>query len=293
MVSSAQLSIVTSDNVELGATHYFTDHKPDGIKSAAPLIIVAGATGTPQRFYKRFAEAAVNAGCQVLTFDYRGIGRSRPQTLKGYQVDYLDWAKQDLAAVIAHCKIYDAPIYIVGHSYGGHAVGLLPDLSPIRGVWTFGTGAGWSGWMPTFERIKVQFMWHIVAPVLTRVYGYLGWSRLGMGEDLPLNVYRQWKHWCSYPNYFFGDPELPELPKQFARVKIPVTAINATDDKWAPPVSRDAFMQHYSNANLSLQTVTPNSVGQGIGHMGYFRSHCESLWHEVFAAITPKTASQQ
>lgn len=285
MSKVTELLITTDDHIQLGATHYLPSNtSPPSYQ--IPLIVIAGATGTPQGFYKRFASAAVSHGCQVITFDYRGIGRSKPVSLKGYKMNYLDWAQKDLAAVIQYCARFDAPLYIVGHSYGGHAIGLLPDLSPIRGVWTFGTGAGWHGWMPKSEQLKVRFMWHIVAPILTRMYGFLAWSRLGMGEDLPLNVYKQWKRWCSFPHYFFDDPEMPQLKNLFSRVKFPVTAINADDDKWAPPSSRDAFMGYYHNAQLYLETLDSKQFDQQIGHMGYFRSHCESLWNSIFAAIT-------
>ena len=40
----------------------------------------------------------------------------------------------------------------------------------------------------------------------SRTTGYLAWSHLGMGEDLPLEVYRHWKAWCRYPHYLFDDP---------------------------------------------------------------------------------------
>ena len=36
-------------------------------------------------------------------------------------------------------------------------------------------------------------MWRVIGPLMTRYKGYLAWSKLGMGEDLPLGVYRQWK----------------------------------------------------------------------------------------------------
>jgi predicted alpha/beta hydrolase len=34
-------------------------------------------------------------------------------------------------------------------------------------------------------------MWRVIGPLMTRYKGYLAWSKLGMGEDLPLGVYRQ------------------------------------------------------------------------------------------------------
>jgi Serine aminopeptidase, S33 len=89
-------------------------------------LIVAGATGVPQRFYRRFAEFAAAAGYSTMTLDYRGVGLSAPTTLKGFRMDYFDWGRLDLAAAVDAMSSPDVPLYIVAHSYGGHAFSVLP-----------------------------------------------------------------------------------------------------------------------------------------------------------------------
>ena len=251
---------------------------------ARAIIVLASATGVPQGFYRRFAEYATAQNFAVVTFDYRGIGQSAPASLKGFAMDYRDWARQDLQAVIQQMSLHGLPLCLVGHSYGGHALGLLDNHQLLSAAYVFGLGAGWHGWMPRAEGLKVQFMWHLVAPVLTRLQGYLGWSLLGMGEDLPLGVYQQWKRWCAFPHYFFDDPAYPLLKQAFATVKTPLKAVNAMDDKWAPPRSRDAFIQFYAGSSISCIDVAPAAIGcSQLGHMGYFRAHAQTLWPDVFA----------
>lgn len=273
-----------SDSVDLNcALHSAISESQSPRISSKALILVAGATGVPQGFYRRFAQAAVEQGFCALTFDYRGIGRSKQGSLKGFKMDYLDWAQKDLHAVLDYARKFELPVYIIGHSYGGHAIGLLPNLQDVQGAWTFGTGAGWHGWMPNAEQWRVKFMWHFLGPIFTRLYGYLAWSRLGMGEDLPLGVYKQWKRWCSFPNYFFDDPQMKGIHEKFERVKFPLFAVNSVDDDWATPASRDAFMSKYRNAQLRLKTIEPDKERQKvIGHMGYFKSHSAHLWQTVF-----------
>jgi pimeloyl-ACP methyl ester carboxylesterase len=105
-------------------------------------LIVAGATGVPQRFYAAFARFAANQGIAVWTLDYRGVGSSRPPSLRGFRMDYLDWARLDLAALLDHVAAQvGGPIWMVGHSYGGHAFGLLPGHERIERLATFATGA--------------------------------------------------------------------------------------------------------------------------------------------------------
>lgn len=275
---SEPLALRASDGYPLSALLFRPPGTPRG------RLLVAGATGVPQRFYRRFALHAASRGYTTLTLDYRGIGESAPAQLRGMQMDYRDWARLDLAAALHALQHLpppdDTPLVLVGHSYGGHAIGLLPQHAALAGAYTFGTGAGWHGWMPPLERTRVLLMWKLLGPLMTRWAGYLPWSRLGMGEDLPLGVYQQWRRWCQHPHYFFDDPEIgTQMRTLFAAVRTPIVAANALDDLWAPPASRDAFMAGYCNAGWRPLDIRPHSQGLGaIGHMGYFRSAGQPLW---------------
>jgi predicted alpha/beta hydrolase len=247
-------------------------------------LIVAGATGVPQRFYRAFAQHAAAHGYTTLTLDYRGVGQSRPATLRGFRMAYLDWAHLDLAAAVDHMADPAVPLFMVGHSFGGHAFGLLPNHDRVARFHTFGTGAGWHGWMPRAEQLRVLLLWRVFGPLVVRTSGYLAWRRFGLGEDLPLGVYRDWKRWCAYPRYFFDDPAMAHLADQFARVTTPMRAANALDDRWASPASRDAFMAAYRGTPWEAVDIDPVQRALGpIGHMGYFRRQAEPLWREVLA----------
>lgn len=253
-------------------------YEPEGEVRAQ--VLVAGATGVPQGFYRRFAQYAAERGFATMTFDYRGIGESAPASLRGFELDYLDWSRLDLAAAVEAHSHAQRPLFLVGHSFGGHAFGVLPNYDRVAAFYTFATGAGWAGWMPPLERLRVGLMWNVLGPMMTAWKGYLNWSLLGMGEDLPLNVYRQWRAWCRYPRYFFDDPQVgEEMARLFERVETPMVAANASDDTWAPPASRDAFMQGYRRAPWLGVDIHPED-GR-IGHMGYFRAGAEPLWDEV------------
>uniref|UniRef100_A0A486XJT6 Hydrolases of the alpha/beta superfamily n=1 Tax=Rheinheimera sp. BAL341 TaxID=1708203 RepID=A0A486XJT6_9GAMM len=270
---------------------FFTINATDGYplvaqyyqaKSAKGIIIVASATGVPQGFYRHFAKFASEQGFDVVTFDYRGIGRSAPESLKGFDVDFRDWARKDLQAVVDKMRSKALPLFLLGHSYGGHALGLIDNHQYLNAAYFFGVGAGWHGWMPRLEQIKVTIMWHLVAPVITRIKGFLGWSKLGMGENLPLGVYKQWKRWCGFPHYFFDDDMYPEMKNLFATVKTPFKAVNAIDDKWAMPRSRDAFIKHYQFSDSVTEDINPKNLGLNrIGHMGYFRRQSQVIWPDI------------
>lgn len=277
------VQILACDGCLLSGLHYV---------ARAPLkgqLIMAGATGVPQLFYRHFAEHASRQGFSVWTFDYRGIGLSRTGPLQGFQASFTDWARLDLAAMVDHVDMSEGPIFMTGHSFAGHAFGMLPNHGRIAAFHTFGTGAGWHGWMPRGEAVRIRLLWDLVLPVLVAIKGYMPSSRIGLGEDLPLGVYQQWRRWCRFPNYFFDDPGMAHLKDVFARVRTPITAGAAMDDAWALPASRNAFMKGYRNADVRLIDIDPAPFGR-IGHMGYFRPKAAPLWDEMlagFAAIAP------
>lgn len=135
------------------------------------------------------------------------------------------------------------------------------------------------------QAFKVRFLWNIVLPVLVKWKGYMAWSKLGMGEDLPLGVYRDWKRWCQHPGYFFDDEGFKHLKEIYAQVTIHYVAATSTYDLWAPPRSRDSFCQHYSGCELDLKIILPRQ-NQNIGHMGYFREGCKELWQDMLTWLS-------
>ncbi|MFM8481573.1 MAG: alpha/beta fold hydrolase [Gammaproteobacteria bacterium] len=282
------ITLTAADGYRLGALRYPPDVERRG------RLIIAGATAVPQHYYARFAAVAAQRGLETWTLDYRGVGQSAPPTLRGFRMNYFDWAELDLAALIDHLTGIDRePLLMVGHSYGGHALGLLPNHDRVQRMATFATGAGWHGWMPPLERLRVMLLWRVIGPLLVHSRGYLAWNTLGLGENLPRDIFYQWRRWCAWPRYFFEDPELPDLAQRFLTVRTSIRAINAADDNWAMPASRDAFMAAYANAPVELITVKPGELGmKTIGHMGYFRPAASLLWQNTLDWLQSDSSNQ-
>ncbi|MBO9578193.1 MAG: alpha/beta fold hydrolase [Microbacteriaceae bacterium] len=271
--------IVTDDGVELGVTRT----APAGATRAS--ILVASATAVPRGFYRRFAEHAAKAGYEVLTMDYRGTGESRPTSLRGYEMTFADWAEHDIPAGIEALRA-DRPRYLVGHSYGGSALGLVPGTERLAAAYTFGSGTGWGGWMSPAERRRVRVLWAF-AGALTAVMGYAPWSRLGGGEDLPAGAFRQWRRWTGFPRFVVDDPLVPDAAARYASVRIPLTYATAVDDPWATPRARDETLACYTGAaSRTAVDLHPSDIGvEQIGHMGYFRAGAEAFWDDVLATF--------
>ncbi len=270
-------AIVALDGQPVAATLF----PAAGREEPREVVVIACATATPQGFYRGFAEHARAMGRDVVTFDYRGIGKARPARLRGFQAGFLDFIEKDLAGVVEWASQF-GPVDLVGHSLGGQALGLLPRPGRVRSLATFGTGVGHHSYMPRSERPKVLAVWWLLGPLLASIYGYLPGRRLGFGEDLPLQAYRDWRRWCLRPRYWFDDPAVDFAPR-FAAVRSAVLSVSADDDRWAPHASADMFMSFYAGAEVEKRRLSPAERGlPRIGHMGFYRrDNGAALWPVV------------
>ena len=159
---------------------------------APPLgtVIINPATGVLARYYHRYAAYLAAHGFAVLTYDYRGIGLSRPARLRGSGIRWRDWGERDFEAVVAfaHARDPHGSIAVVGHSIGGFLIGFAPSATRIDRVLT--VGAQYAYWRDyaVARRRRLVLCWHVVMPALTRVFGYFPGKRLGWLEDLPAGV---------------------------------------------------------------------------------------------------------
>ena len=70
------MELTARDGYRLGATLF----RPAASNGRA--VMIMAATGVPQEYYAKFAAFLAERGFTVLTFDYRGIGRSRHAPLR-------------------------------------------------------------------------------------------------------------------------------------------------------------------------------------------------------------------
>ena len=191
-----------------------------------------------------------------------------------------DWALNDMVGVmdwVAQRHPSDRT-FIVGHSFGGQAAGLLDNVADLAGMVTVSSQSGYWGHQGGDQKWVVGFHAYVTLPLVTRAYGYSPWSKVGAGEDLPRGVALQWSSWCRHPDYLLSDAVLPL--ERYLDFEAPVLAYSIADDKWGTRESVDAWMANY--ANLERRRIVPADHGlDRLGHMGWFKAGSESLWEDA------------
>jgi predicted alpha/beta hydrolase len=265
----------TGDGREIAARFFSPGAAPKGA------VLIVPAMGTSQDYYRAFATWLAREGFLVATFDYRGTGRSRSGTLRGFKADILDWARLDCAAMIEALGNENPglPLYWIGHSLGGQIFALVPNRSRVAKAVTVATGSGyWRENVPSL-RPKAWWLWFVVTPLALALWGYFPGKTLRKIGDLPRGVMAQWRAWCLDPDYSYG-AESDAVRAEYAAVRTPIVSLSFSDDEMMSLRNTEAMHSYYSGAPRRMKRLTPQDIGvPRIGHFGFFRSAFEaSLW---------------
>jgi predicted alpha/beta hydrolase len=271
------LRIPALDGFLLAATLY----EPAPAADRDVTVLVNSATAVPRSYYDGFARHLAGQGFAVLTYDYRGIGESRPRRLGRFRAWMRQWGEEDQAGVLDWIAGHLRPskLLVVGHSVGGQIVGLAPNNRRISALLGVAAQNGYLGHWPAPTRYSLALRWYLTVPLVSRLFGYVpGW--LGIKEDLPGGVAREWAAWCRRPDFLFEGHE--ERRRGFERFARPILAYSFADDPYAPRPAVESLLGAYRNARIAHRHVAPREVGApAIGHFGFFRDRFrETLWRE-------------
>ncbi len=273
-----------TDGFELSG-HWFGD-----AASARAGVLLVAAMGVPQRFYADLGRWLAAHGLLVLSFDYRGIGSSRPaayaNSLRGLKTDVLVWAERDTAAALALLAAAlpaERPIHWLGHSLGGQIFGLVPGHERVASVIAVASGSGYLGHYPPRLKRRSRWLWWVVAPTAVAALGYFPGRRLRMLHDLPAGAIRQWRRWCLSPEYLMSEGGRA-WRERYASLRTPMLLLSFTDDEYMSSRSIDALHDWYAGAPRQRRRIAPSDAGlDGIGHFGFFRERNGRLrlWPEL------------
>jgi predicted alpha/beta hydrolase len=278
-VLAQDTTIAARDGFSLAASVFAPAAPPRGA------VLINSATAVPRKIYRGFASYLAQRGFTVLTYDYRWTGGSRPASLRGFAVRMRDWAALDVAAAIDHMRAVwpKLPLAAVGHSFGGQAIGLAPNNTEISRALLVAAQAGYWRLFHTPENYRVYLMLRLIGSPLARLLGYMP-GRLGIGEDLPRDVFLEWTGWVMKPRYFFDDTTLSALDN-FSKYRGALRAICLTDDPWATPAAVDMLCAGFTATTPERIDIAPGAIGAAkLGHFGFFRGeHRDTLWRDAAA----------
>jgi len=269
------LTIEASDQFPIAVTSFGENN------AANKIIVISSAIGVPQKFYIKFATFLANKGFLVFTYDYRGIGQSKPKSLKGFNANFIDWADKDFMAVTKYINqnypTHDK--YLIGHSIGGIILGLSKAYESYQKFVTIGSQFGYIKNFQEKDKLKIKTFFKVIIPVLTPIYGYFPSPKVGMGEPLPKGIAYDWKRIILGKESILGYAD--QTQNYYSEIRQPMFILSLNDDYMAPPKTVDLFANLVmKNAKKKRLNLHPKDYGlKAIGHMDFFREkNKDTLW---------------
>ena len=269
-------SVETSDGYKITATSFGENNATNKI------IVISSAIGIKQSFYTKYATYLANKGFLVFTYDYRGIGESKPGKMKDFEAHFIDWADKDFMGLTQYIEEFypNHEKFLIGHSIGGIMIGLTRAYKVYSKIVTIGSQFGYIKNFHGKDKPKVSFFFRIAIPILSSFYGFFPSQKVGMGEPIPLGIASDWRKLILREKSILGYAD--ETQNLYDEITKPVFIISIDDDYMATPKSVDLFAELVlNNAKKKRLNIIPKEYGlDEIGHLDFFREkNKEQLWN--------------
>ncbi|MEI7488773.1 MAG: alpha/beta fold hydrolase [Chryseobacterium sp.] len=269
-----KLILNTHDNIELTA-HLFLPEKSNNT-----FLLINSATGVKQHIYFSFAQFFSEKGFTVITYDYRGIGLSKPKNMKGFKASMRIWGSEDYKTLTEYIKnrFSDYEKYCLGHSVGALILGMNKDSEMFKEFIFVGTQNAFVGHLKFTTKIEAYLGFGIAQPVTTTLLGYFPANWFGLGESLPKNCAYDWRTLILNKKSTNGLLEkIDDFSKNLTQK---VFVVRAEDDVWLTEKGVKSLLNDtYPNLKPTYRLVMVSESEKGeIGHVNFFRSFNKKLW---------------
>lgn len=270
--------LLARDGYALGATLF---EPPPGIEPAQAVLLCGGG-GVPARVYHHLAAWLAQRGAATLCFDYRGIGRSRPDSLRGFRASLEDWAEHDCAAAIdwLQGRFPRARLTGIAHSIGGLILAGAPNAGVLERFLLVGPHTGYCGDYHPRWRVPMTLWWHWLMPSLVALMGYFPGRALRIGEDLPARFAFQWAGRRT-PQLQAEDERAAAGLARCRALRGRALALTFTDDGFATAQGARRVLESLPRLAVEHRVISPRDAGlRRIGHFGFFRATAaeRGLW---------------
>ncbi|WP_312765147.1 serine aminopeptidase domain-containing protein [Epilithonimonas sp.] len=279
------INIRAEDHYSL-SVHIFEPQNPN-----RKILLINSATGVKQQIYFSFAQFFSEQGFTVITYDYRGIGLSKPDKMKGFEASMRIWGAKDYKAVTNYIKtnFSDYQKFCLGHSVGALILGMNKDSGMFEEFIFVGTQNAFVGNLKFKTKIEAYIGFGIAQPLSTKLLGYFPADWFGLGESLPSGSAFDWRTLILNKK---STNKLLEKSEDFSKnLAQKVFVVRAEDDAWLTEKGVKSLLKNtYPNLKPTYRLIkTSESEKNEIGHINFFRSYNKKLWNIILERLEAKS----
>lgn len=244
-----------------GATSGFRRFDPpERCGAACAAVLLMPAMGVAADYYDRFAAQLAERGLAVTTVDLRGVGTSsvRPEARPGF--GYATMVENDVPAYVETARVAapGRPLFVVGHSLGGHLAVLHAAHEPRAFDAMAFVACGtlhYAAW-PGLARYRILASTQVAATI-GRVVGYFPGHRVGFGGRQPASLMRDWARQSRTGRYTIHGARL-DYDAALLAVTAPALGVAVAGDDFAPPGSTQGLLDKLGSTRRELVVAEPD-----------------------------------
>ncbi|MCW4450688.1 alpha/beta hydrolase [Kaistella sp. BT6-1-3] len=252
------------------------------------LLVINSATGVRQQVYFSFAKYLATQGFTVITYDYRGIGESKPRKMKGFEASMRIWGTRDFKTITGFIKenYPDYTKFCLGHSVGALILGMNEDSVIFKKFIFVSTQDAYIGHLSWRVAVTAALGFGIAVPVTVILKGYFPAHRFGLGESLPKGSAYDWR--TLILNKKSTGRLYEKIEKDYSKdLNQEAFIIHAEDDSWVTMKGMESLMNNsYPNMKKTYREIkVSESPKKQVGHINFFRSYNLILWKIILDKI--------
>ncbi len=237
-------------------------------------LVLMPALGVAARFYLPLADALCHAGINVALVEQRGHGQSALRPSWRVNFGFREALVHDIPAVLdfVSARAPTLPIYLMGHSLGGHYAAITAGRMPsrIRGVIVAACGSPWVGAFTGNTRRQLRVL-VAALPVLSLLCGYYPGDRVGFGGREARRLMADWRDLAKHDVYVARGLD-ENLEAGINAYRGPVLALRMAEDPYAPKEAMDSVCDRFQNARIDRQLFTAAQLNDRADHFRWARS---------------------
>lgn len=242
-----------------------------------PVLILLPALGVAARFYDKLAAILAESGLNLAVMEQRGQGDSALRPGRRHNWGFAEVLDNDLPALLdwAEAQRPGAPLYLMGHSLGGHFAAITAGrfADRISGLLLVATGSPWwqafVGAAGALNDKSVRRLIRLIPPA-NLLFGYFPGERIGFGGDEARGIMNDWRTLAQHNRYRARGLD-EDLDAAVAGYTAPVLAVRLADDALAPEASVKAVTGKFRNAPLTQWVITAEQLGDRADHFRWAR----------------------
>ncbi|MEZ4883401.1 MAG: alpha/beta fold hydrolase [Chitinophagales bacterium] len=242
----------------------------------APVILIFPAMGVRAAYYYALAQAIADKGYHVITADLRGLGHSSVRASRHNDFGYYDILTFDLPAIVAAAQEHFVkhPIYLMGHSLGGHFSVLYAALhshsKQLNGL--IFVAAGYP-YYKSWGKRRAPLMWLTTQGfyALSKIIGYFPGKFIGFGGREARTLMRDWSYLARTGNFKLTNSE-HDFEALITTIELPVLSISLEGDNFAPPAAVEGFNAKFKKAALTHLHLIPKT-GENFNHFSWVKKN--------------------